>query len=177
FGGVSNAFVTALDTTGQPLYSTYLGGSLTDAGHGIAVDSHDHVYVTGTTSSANFPTQNAGQSNLTGFDNAFVTSLDAAGQPVYSTYLGGSLADYGLGIAVDPSGQAYVTGTTYSVDFPTRAALQPKMAGLENAFVTALDQHGNAYITGATGSSDFPIQAAFQTSLGGIQNAFVTKIG
>jgi hypothetical protein len=200
--GYDNAFVTSLDAVGQPLYSTYLGGSGADDGHGIAVDQFGQAYVTGTTASADFPTRNAFQPTLAGFSNAFVTSLDPAGQLLYSTYLGGSAADYGFGIAVDQDSHAYVTGTTYSVDFPTRNAFQARLAGLENGFVTSLDgagqalystylggsgadacfaiavdQVGHAYVTGPTSSAVFPMLDAFQATYGGgSYDAFVTSL-
>ena len=104
-------------------YSTYLGGSSDDVGDGIAVDAAGDAYVTGYTSSTNFPTTaGAFQSSLGGAMNAFVTKLNAAGTAlVYSTYLGGNNTDWGYGIAVDAVGDAYVIGSTQSADFPTTA--------------------------------------------------------
>jgi len=200
--GGYNGFVTCLDPGGQPLYSTYLGGSNTDEVHGLAVDPLGHAYVTGDTNSSDFPTQGAFQAKLPGIESVFVTSLDAAGQLVYSTYLGGSAADFGVGIAVDQSGQAYVAGTTYSADFPTQGAFQAKLAGSANAFVTSLDSagrlvystylggsntdsafsvavdpFGHVYVTGPTNSVDFPTLGAFQPTYGGgLYDAFVTSL-
>ena len=144
--GATNAFVASLDPTGQQLrYSTYLGGSSFDDGFGIAVDQSGHVYVTGETNSDDFPTLNAFQpiyrgNSALGPGNAFVTSLDAAGQPVYSTYLGGSGDEQGLGIAVDQNSHAYVTGITTSPDFPTLNAFQPMLGGLRGADERFRDQ-------------------------------------
>ena len=105
--------MTKLDATGSGLvFSTYLGGSDTDVGFGIAVDGAGSAYVTGHTRSTNFPTTaGAAQTTNAGEFDAFVTKLDATGSGlVYSTYLGGSDVDLGLGIAVDGAGSAYVTG-------------------------------------------------------------------
>ena len=123
-GGFNDAFVTKLDATGSGLvFSTYLGGSADDVGFGIAVDGAGSAYVTGGTISANFPTTaGAAQTTRAGGDDAFVTKLDTTGSGlVYSTYLGGSGGDFGLGIAVDGAGSAYVTGETRSTNFPTTA--------------------------------------------------------
>ena len=206
-GGVRNAFVTKLNATGMTLaYSTYLGGSGNDFGFGIAVDAAGNAYVTGSTNSANFPTTpGAFQTALGGGGDAFVTKLNATGTGlVYSTYLGGSSGDTGSGIAVDVAGNAYVTGYTFSANFPTTpGAFQTAFSGLIDAFVTklnatgsalfystylggssddfgfgiAIDAAGNAYVTGQTNSANFPTTpGAFQTALAGVQNAFVTKL-
>ena len=111
------------------VYSTYLGGGGSDYGNGIAVDGSGNAYVTGYTDSTDFPTMNPIQGALAGgYGNAFVTKINAAGNAlVYSTYLGGSGGDYGNGIAVDGSGNAYVTGYTVSTDFPTQ---EPDSGGI-----------------------------------------------
>lgn len=186
-------------------YSTYLGGSGNDKGAGIAVDTAGNAYLTGQTTSANFPTPNALQSSSTEVE-AFVTKVNPAGTAlVYSTYLGGSGTDEGLSIAVDAAGSAYVTGHTASSNFPTVNPVQPSLSGgeLGDAFVTklnsagsaleystflggslldrgngiAVDGSGNAYVTGQTNSADFPkTQGAAQTVIGGDHDAFVTKL-
>jgi Tol biopolymer transport system component len=208
-GFCCNAFVTKLNPDGSALvYSTYLGGSRFDQGSAIAVDAAGNAYVTGGTQSPNFPTTaGAFQTTLGGGAGAFVTKLNPDGSAlVYSTYLGGSGRDSGSGIAVNAAGNAYVTGTTLSPNFPTTAgAFQTTLGGGSccNAFVTklnpdgsalvystylggssqdmgigiAVDAAGNAYVTGLTLSADFPVTAAaFQTTFGGIQDAFVTKL-
>jgi hypothetical protein len=116
--GTQNAFVTELNVTGTALvYSTYLGGNGSDSARGIALDSFGDAYVTGSTSSTNFPTT-AGAYQTTG--TVFVTKLNALGTGlIYSTYFGGSNGDLGTGIAVDSSGNAYITGDTWSFDLPT----------------------------------------------------------
>src|SRR5204862_384833 len=218
--GAADAVVTKLNPTGSALvYSTYLGGSSSDAGYGIAVDAAGNAYVTGGTGSTDFPTT-IGAFQTTkggGFRDAFVTKLNPTGSAlVYSTYLGGSGDDYGEGIKLDTPGNAYVTGGTGSTDFPTTAgAIQTTFGGGGgfgcggDAFVTklnptgsalvystylggsgndygygiAVDTLGNAYVTGVTFSTDFPTTpGAIQTTFGGGGgffrggDAFVTKL-
>ena len=203
-----SAFVTKLNPTGSALvYSTYLGGNNSEVGYGIAVDSAGNAFVTGNTNSSNFPTTPTAVQPTFGGDvsnggDAFVTQLDAAGSALlYSTYLGGSGLDEGSAIAVDPAGNAYVTGLTQSGNFPTTlGAFQTTPASGSSGFVTKLnpagsvsliystylpgpgtgiaaDASGNAYVTGSTGI-DFPTTAgAFQTTYGGgIEDGFVAKL-
>jgi hypothetical protein len=159
-GGCSNntddAFVTKLNPAGSALvYSTYLGGSYRDGGNGIAVDSSGDGYVTGATYSTDFPitpgafqTVCNGGSNCNESGDAFVTELNSTGSAlVYSTYLGGSYQDVGNGIAVNSSGDAYVTGTTSSYNFPiTTGAFQTTSSGESDAFVTELNPAGSALV-------------------------------
>src|SRR5262245_4830853 len=206
--------VAAYDVT-KPLvidpvltYSTYLGGSSGEFAQGIAVDSSGNAYVTGRTLSSDFPTANPLQPNNAGTCGVFVTKLNPQGSSlVYSTYLGGSdggfeqESEFGCGIAVDSSGNAYVTGRTFSSDFPTANALQPNNAGDYDVFVTklnpqgsalvystylggddedggrdiAVDSSGNAYVTGWAYSVNFPTANAFQPDYAGGIDAFVTK--
>jgi hypothetical protein len=131
-GGSVDAFVSKINGSGTALvYSTYLGGTGNETGHGMAVDSSGNAYVTGYTGSTNFPTLNAIQSSFGGGDaDAFVTKINASGTAlVYSTYLGGSSTETGLGIAVDSAGSAYVTGVTNSPNFPTVNAIQSTFGG------------------------------------------------
>ena len=130
--GSSDAFIVKLDPVGTNLiYSTYLGGALNEAGWSLALDGNTNLYVVGFTSSTNFPVTNAFQSALAGFDDVFVVKLNTGGTALeYSTYFGGLLTDHGLGIAVDPAGNAYITGTTASGDFP----VYPSTNGLQTAF-------------------------------------------
>ncbi|GIM46468.1 hypothetical protein DNHGIG_20170 [Collibacillus ludicampi] len=189
------------------VYSTYLGGSGSDEGSGIAVDSDGNAYITGSTSSLDFPVT-PGVFSFTyrgGISDAFVTKLNSTGTAlIYSTYLGGSRFDAGLDIAVDASGNAYVTGSTESSDFPTTpGAFQTTLAGGSDVFVTKLNSSGtaliystylggsldddgfdiavdplrNAYVTGSTQSLNFPhTPGAFQTTLAGEYDVFVTKL-
>ncbi len=141
FGGEIDLFVTKLNPAGSALvYSTYLGGSDNDTGWGIAVDSQGNAYVTGHTQSADFPIMNPLQAALGGSADAFVAKLDPAGSAlIYSTYLGGKSFDGGNGIGLDPDGNAYVTGSTSSFDFPTMNPLQAAKGGSQDAFVTQLN--------------------------------------
>ena len=130
-----DAFVAKFDNQGSNLvYLTYLGGSGDDIAYGVAVDSAGHTYVAGTTDSTNFPVTNAipGGTHLSGTfypEDAFVAELETNGsQLVYSTYLGGAGYDAAYGIAVDSSNDAYVTGITYSTNFPTTNAFQSHLA-------------------------------------------------
>jgi endonuclease/exonuclease/phosphatase family metal-dependent hydrolase len=140
-------------------YSTYLGGSDRDGGHGIAVDSEGAVYVTGDTESVDFPTQNPIQGSIGGGDyDAFITKINASGTAlIYSTYLGGSGWDRCVGIAVDSKGAAYVTGHTRSVNFPTKNPIQGShRGGDQDAFITKINASGTAliYSTYLGGSGD-----------------------
>jgi hypothetical protein len=210
--GQSNgdAFVAKLDPSGSVLlYSTNLGGSAGESGLGIAVDPQGHAYVTGTTDSPDFPNVNPlplpprpFDPNVHGDTDAFVTKLSPGGPPlVYSTFLGGSGRDDGLGIAVDAAGHALVTGFTFSTDFPTVNALQSSHGGGDlDAFVARLapsgssliystylggasrdvatgiaERAGSAYITGDTSSADFPKAGAFQAVLRG-GDAFISRL-
>ncbi|MGD0222420.1 MAG: SBBP repeat-containing protein [Terriglobia bacterium] len=204
YSGGYDAFVTKLNAAGSALvYSTYLGGSNDDYGMGIAVDVAGNAYVTGQTTSGDFPTASPFQAAKGGWD-AFVTKVNSTGAALmYSTYLGGSNDDGGLSIAVDSAGNAYVTGGTDSTDFPTANPLQAGNAGGEDAFVAklnaagsalvystylgggqadyggygiAVDSAGNAYLTGFTQSTDFPTANALQALNAGDWDVFVTKL-
>ena len=201
--GSSDAFVTKLNSSGNSLvYSTYLGGSSQDGGSCIAVDVSGSAYVTGGTFSTDFPTLNPYQTDQDSND-VFVTKLSSSGNSlVYSTYLGGSNVDQGNGIAVDTSGATYVTGTTYSTDFPMLNPYQGTFLGSCDVFVAKLSSSGNslvystylggsrsdlgfgiavdadgvAYVTGNTSSSNFPVLNPYQGTLQGSYDVFVTKL-
>jgi hypothetical protein len=146
YGGNQDAFVTRLSASGRQLVqSTYLGGSLRDAGNGIALDPADNVYVAGLTWSTNFPMAQPIQPNNRGKGDAFVAKFNSALTRLeYSTYLGGAThkgnsADEAFGIAVDSSGAAYVTGRAASPDFPTAGPLQAEIrADWHDVFVAKL---------------------------------------
>jgi hypothetical protein len=193
----TDIFIAKLNQSGTALiYSTYLGGSGSDQALDIAVDSSGNVYVTGFTSSCDFPTTTgAAHPQCHGGDDAFLAKLNAEGTAlVYSTYLGGSGFDRGAALDVDDSGCAYVTGKTTSFDFPvTNSAFQRGLRGLEDAFVAkfnqsgsmlvyasylggssnldvandvVVDSEGQAHVTGGTASTDFPVTA------GALQRSF-----
>jgi uncharacterized repeat protein (TIGR01451 family) len=149
----------------QLLYSTYLGGSGDDFANGVAVDTSGNVYVMGDTTSPNFPTHNAFRSTMPGLDNIFVTKFNASGTAlVYSTYLGGSSNDLSGGIALDNSGNVYVTGQTTSPNFPTKNPFQSANAGLNDVFVSKLGPFGtnllySSYLGGAADEGGIAIAA------------------
>jgi hypothetical protein len=206
YGGGGDIFVAKLNAAGNALvYCTYFGGSGGDSGQGIAVDANGNTYIIGSTNSIDFPTTaNAAQPTAGGGNDAFLVVLDSTGALVYSSYLGGSGLDVGTAVAVDDSGNAFVTGYTQSADFPvTGTVVQSTLAGVNDAFVTqisaagatiystylggggldiargiALDGAGNAYIAGYTQSADFPTTAgALQTTYGGGNaDAFVAAL-
>ncbi|HKS95148.1 MAG TPA: SBBP repeat-containing protein, partial [Terriglobia bacterium] len=188
------------------VYATYLGGTSNNLAEGVAVDSSGNAYLTGQTLAVNFPIANAIQKGLVAGADAFVTKFNAQGSALaYSTYLGGTLADNATSIAVDDSGNAYVTGSTLSADFPLKNAIQATClgctSGLADVFVTkisadgsalvystflggtkgntpgaiAADSSGSAYVIGTTTSVDFPLASAIQGALKGSSDAFVTK--
>ena len=141
--GSGNVFVTKMNPYGSALvYSTYLGGSGTDSGYRIAVDSAGNAYLNGTTNSTNFPMMTPLQATYGGgIYDTFVSKLNPTGSAlVYSTYLGGSGTDYGQGIAIDTAGNAYVTGQTTSTNFPvTTGAFQTiNGEGAWKAFVSKI---------------------------------------
>jgi hypothetical protein len=207
-GGGGDAFVARLRADGSALvYSTYLGGTGDDYGYGIAVDpATGDALVTGWTQSTNFPTANPLQPTYGGgYYNAFVARLRADGSAlVFSTYLGGSGVDRGLGIAVDPTtGDVLVTGDTGSTDFPTANPLQPNFGGGDDVFVARLradgsalvystylggtgDDYGygiavdpatgDALVTGLTESTNFPTANPLQPTNHGVEDAFVARL-
>jgi len=146
--GKEDAFVAELNPSGSALlYSTYLGGSGFEQANGIAVDSAGNAYVTGYTSSADFPVTNAIQAackSCANLNDAFVTEIGAGGTSlVYSTFLGGNANDEGMGIALDNLENAYVTGFTFSTDFPTTSgAYQGALLGGSSAFVAQIGATG-----------------------------------
>jgi uncharacterized repeat protein (TIGR02543 family) len=177
-------------------YGTYLGGAGSDFANGVAVDSSKRMYIIGETVSTDFPTVHAEQSSSGGNSDVFVTKLSADGSSViYSTYLGGTGNDYGYSIAADSSGNAYITGVTYSSNFPVSNAYQPSSAGggadafvaklssdgsslsystylgggnSDIAYGIAVDSSGAAYVAGRTYSDDFPTtESAYQPTFRG----------
>jgi len=208
-----DAFIAQFDKTGTLTYCSYLGGSADELGSSlgsIAVDSSGRIYVTGSTASADFPTT-AGAFQTTyggGGSDVFVTAIDPSKSSslVYSTLLGGGgdddAGEFARGIAVDAAGNAVITGSTNSVNFPTLQATQTSLAGGRDAFVAklnaagssliystylggsgddfgaavAVDPVGNTYVTGQTTSNDLPTSSALQGTLNGPSDAFITTL-
>lgn len=204
--GTEDAFVLKLSPSGSKLFSAFLGGGATDEARGIAVDVQGNSYVTGNTGSLDFPTKSPIrapiQAKTGGSGDAFVAKLSPGGVLVYATYLGGSSIDTASAIAIDATGNAYVAGSTFSTDFPTKDPFQGAKGAQEDAFITkvnptgtdwvystylggnnvdegngiAVDASGNAYVTGYTASTNFPLQSPFRGSNNASVDAFVTKI-
>src|SRR5262249_38569047 len=176
-----------------------------DNGLSIAVDASGNAYVTGGTSSSDFPTRKPLQASLNGRQDAFIAKLNPAGSDlVYSTYLGGRFDEAGYKIVGDAAGQVYVAGYTTSPDFPTVDPLQSTFNGFQNGFIArlnaagsallyspflggggeesgvahgiAVDSAGNMYVTGLTNSTSFPTRNPVQAAYGGNQDAYVTKL-
>ena len=199
-------FVTKLNAAGSALtYSTFIGGTQVDNGERIAVDAGGNAYVMGFSSSLDFPTTpGAFATTNSGSFDVTLTKLNPAGSDlIYSTYLGGSGMDSGGGLAVDGAGEAYVSGGSGSLNFPTTpGAFSTPQDGSDN-FVTkfnaagtalvysavfggtgsdgaagiALDVAGNAWITGATSSTNYPTTAdAADRSPNGGTDAFITEV-
>lgn len=203
--GGFDAFLGKLSPSGTTiLFATYAGGSGDDAGRGIALDSASNIYATGFTNSTNLslivnaiqPTKSAGY-------DAFVAKLNSNGSSVfYSTFLGGNNNDASYAIAVDNAGNCYLTGETFSTNFPQVGSLQASKSGVQDAFVTkinssgsailfstylggsavdageavAADPSGNAYVTGVTFSTNFLTANAVRSTSAGGSDAFIAKI-
>lgn len=205
--GGGDAFVFKLNAAGNGLlYSTYLGGSVYDQGTSIALDASGNAYVSGSTRSTNFPTVDPLQPMHRGQLDTFLARISADGSTLlYSTYLGGSADDQSQyqGIALDSSGNIYLTGVTRSLNFPTLNAFQPNFAGgdddvfvaklapngsalvyssylggnlQDGGYAIAVDTAGNTYLAGFTDSSNFPTVNALQPSYGGGRDAFIAKV-
>jgi hypothetical protein len=202
----SDSFLTKFTGIGQLLYSTFLGGNIEEVGYGVAADANGNAYLTGTTTSLNFPTRNPFQPNFVNFIDAYAskinTTLSGDASLVYSTYLGGNSTDYGYDVEVDGAGNAYVTGYANSTNFPVQDPIQGTTAGGADAYVTvfaasgssliystylggdandfgrgiALDGAGNTYIAGHTESTNFPTQNPYQANNAGARDAFIARI-
>lgn len=202
-----DAFVVKLNPAGSGLvYATFLGGTADDAAEAIVLDGAGSAYVAGYANSSNFPATSDAFDTVSNSYDAFVVKLDPMGSElIYATFLGGSGGDYGEALAVDGAGRAYVTGYTWSSDFPTTpgtfdagwnghddvfmAKMNRAGSGLaystflgggsyDEGYAIAIDRAGSAYVTGLTYSSDFlTTSGAFDTSFnGGDNDAFVVKL-
>src|SRR6267154_1393445 len=195
-GFVLSNYDRSADVVVDPIisYSTYLGGTNDDRLAGVAVDGTGYAYVAGSTYSADFP---ATSGTFHGNGDVFVAKLNPTGTAlVYFTFIGGSQNDVPGGIAIDNAGNAYVTGTTSSTDFPVtenhffsgQHAFVLKLGntgnivysavlagnGIDNGSAIAVDASGSAYVAGNTTSTNFPVTAgSFQLTLGGLGDAFV----
>jgi hypothetical protein len=186
------------------IFSTYLGGNDGgEDGRGIAITNDKSYYVSGQTSSSDFPTMNAYNSSYSGEDDTFITKFSLNNFLLWSTYFGGSKTDINQDIAVAVNGNCYVTGQTESIDFPTKNpndstfnggyfdAFVAKFAAngsllwstylggggdWDNGYSIAVASDESCYVTGETSSSDFPSQNGHDNTYnGGNFDAFVTK--
>jgi hypothetical protein len=199
--GEMEGFVTKVATDGRTLiFSTYLGGDSSDNSQSVALDNNGAIYLTGLTTSSNFPIANPFQSSRHREVDAFVTKLRSDGSSIiYSTYFGGDGGDSSYDIAVDSAGSAYIAGLTYSANLPLLNPAQAQALPGNNAFVAkfspagntlsystfigndaaysvAVDADGYAYVTGYTQSESFPLEHPIQARLQGQVNSFVTKL-
>jgi uncharacterized protein (TIGR03437 family) len=197
--------IAKMTASGNALvWYTYVGGTALNDSEKIAIDSSGNTYVAGFTSSTDFPVLKAAQPVFGGgYENAVIVKVDRNGKLVYSTYLGGNNQERAQGLAVDATGAAFVSGFTWSIDFPVMNAIQPRMTGRPDAFLAklspagdrflfatylggsgleyggsvALDSGGNPVIVGTTASADFPTVNSLQPALGtGAESGFITKI-
>jgi hypothetical protein len=205
--GSVDAFVAKLAPGDTSLiFSTYLGGKGADEASGVALDQTGSTYIVGSTESPRFPGRTLAQPHAAGAADAFVVKLNPSGRRlVYAARLGGSGAETALGVAVDASGAAYMSGATESTDFPTVRAIQSRFGGGTDAFVTkvapggtsidfstylggngsdvataiAVDSAGRVHITGSTASPNFPLEHPLQPTYGGgyfYGDAFVAEL-
>lgn len=214
-GGTFDGFAAKFSPTGNSLvYATYLGGNQEDHVNGIALDSSGDAFLTGQTNSSNFQVKGGFQTQYTATTcgsalsnfpcfEAFVAELNPTGTALnYSSYLGGTAASYGSGIALDSSGAAYVAGWTTSKDFPvTSGAYDRAWGGTNETFVAkiapagnaidyatylgdiypdqanaiAVDGSGDAWIAGYTYGGKFPVASALQAASGGLYDATVSE--
>jgi hypothetical protein len=199
--GTSDAYVVKLSTAGAHIWSTYLGGTGIETGDGIAVDSSGNVYATGDTTSSSWASGGWDISyDGSGFSDAYVVKLSAAGAHVWSTYLGGTNSnDTGYGIAVDSSGNVYASGYTessgwvsggwdtildgigdgYVVKLSTAGAhiWSTYLGGMaeDSSKKIAVDSNGDAYVTGWTTSSGW-VSGGWDTSYNGGDDGCVVKL-
>jgi hypothetical protein len=180
--GWGDAIVIKLGAGGDSLlYSTYLGGFLTDRAYGVAVDADGNAYVTGESISDDFPFVNPYIDAVIGPYMAFLTKIHSSGDSlIYSTFLGGIKGEKATAVAVDASGHAYVTGYTESPDFPTVNAFQDSLAGDLDAFVTKFSISGDSliystYLGGGTGIEypRFPSDISYDIAVDDDGNVYI----
>ncbi|MBL7815493.1 MAG: SBBP repeat-containing protein [Saprospiraceae bacterium] len=174
--GVSDVFITKFDAAGNLIWAKNMGGTSFDRGYDIAVDGSGNVYTTGWFSGTADFDPNAGTANLTsvGSTDIFISKLDASGNYVWAKSIGGSIDDYGFGLALDGSGNVYVTGTFQNTaDFdPNAGTTSLTSAGLDDIFVMKLDDAGNLiWAKKMGGSSD---DVAWEVAIDGSGNVYTT---
>ncbi len=197
----NNSQFNLLDISPKLDFSTYLGGEDLDMGYGIATTTDGSIYITGDTQSDDFPTKNAYNSTFGGMDDVFISKFSASGSLLWSTFLGGSFIDIGVGIAVSSDGGCFVAGETASENFPTRNAYNDTFGGSVDIFIArfsaqgvllwstffggngsecctsiALSSDDTCFITGYTTSNNFPTTMnAYNNTFGGESDAFIAQ--
>jgi hypothetical protein len=155
YSGNGDAFVFKMNTSGNVVWSTFLGGSLMDAGMDIDVQGK-YVYLSGTTESPTFPvTPGSFSDTLTGGNDVYVLKLDTAGALVLGTFVGGSNTEFNAGCTVTADTVVFITGTTYSSNFPTYLAWDAQYSGIGDGFVTAVDMSWTPFTSAIIGSESF----------------------
>jgi len=201
--GADDAFVARITPAGALAWASYLGGDGVDEAYGIACDSAGNAWVTGVAYSSDFPTPGGFSTTRNGACDVFAARIAPAGTLAWASYLGGSSNEQGLAIACDYAGSAWVTGVTYSSDFPTPGGFGASLLGLRDAFVSkitsagtlawgtylggngddnasgiACDAVGSAWVVGDTYSNNFPLRDGFDmTFSGSSDDAFIVRIG
>jgi len=205
YNGFTDAFIAKFSSTGILIWSTFFGGSYGDSGYDIAVDSQDNIIITGSSSSSDFPILNPYNTSLNSSIDAIVAKFSPLGTLIWSTYLGGSGVDVGLGVGVDSLDNIIITGHTKSNDFPGINTSSITISDSLNIFVVkfssagmlewstllggqnldtvngiAIDSQDKPIITGYTRSADFPTLNAFDNTFNSISeddaDVFVTKL-
>lgn len=195
-----DAFIMKFNPDGTLNFSTYLGGNSHDEPTGITVDPNEGCYVTGTTHSTDFPTFNALDDTFNGITEVFVTKFSSNGSLIFSTFLGGGDSDVAGGISADAHGNCFISGYTYSPDFPVKNSYDSVYSGDRDCFITKIDQNGilvfssylggknsdystslfvndegSSFITGRSSSLDFPTQFGYHYGENEESGIFISK--
>ena len=185
FNNLYEAFVAKFSSSGNLLWSTYLGGTESsgfEVVYGVTIDSDNNIIVVGKTTASDFPTKNAYDNTLNGGSDGFITKLDPDGNMLWSTYFGGSDIDIFFDVAVDNNDSIIISGQTYSDDFPEKNDIQNYLKGISDAVLVkfssegvllastyvggfnydtgksiSVDVNNNYILIGDTGSNDFPV--------------------
>ncbi|MBP8032991.1 MAG: SBBP repeat-containing protein [Bacteroidia bacterium] len=180
-GGIFDIFILKFAASGALLWSTYYGGSGQDHGNAITVDSNDNIFVTGATSSSDFPILNAGtyfqslNSTSGGGQDVYILKFDSNGNRLWATYYGGTNTDIAYSIAVDLNNNVFITGFSLSPDFPTLNSgtyFQGLNASYDDVFILKFDNIGNQLWATFYGGTEGERGLSITTDLFG--NVFVT---
>ncbi|MHA1186962.1 MAG: DUF7948 domain-containing protein, partial [Candidatus Heimdallarchaeota archaeon] len=200
--GQYDIFVTKFSASGAIIYSTFIGGNQDDYAYDMVLDTSNSIYVTGSTSSNDFPLVNAYQASKGTGADCFILKLAYDGASLtYSTFLGGDSSDVGNGIAVNSTGHAHIVGETQSTDYPLINDLSMPIADTTNSILSVLSPIGDtlvfstliggngfeaghaialddesAYITGRTTSTDIGTIGAYQDSNNGGTECYIAKV-